>query len=131
MTYALESVNLYKSYNLGALRVEVLKNINLSIAEGDFISIMGPSGSGKSTFLYLAGGLDKPDSGSIKSKGRDIALMKDREESTMRRRDIGFIFQFYNLIPDLDITENIMLPVMLDGKKQKSAGLRHIKIINE
>lgn len=120
MTVALESINLCKSYNLGTLNVEVLKNINLSIAAGDFISIMGPSGSGKSTFLYLAGGLDKPSSGSMKIKGKEISLMKDRDESKMRRRDIGFIFQFYNLIPDLDITENIMLPVMLDGKKYGS-----------
>jgi len=114
-----EVTNLYKTYKLGALDVEVLKGINLSIQSGEFVSVMGPSGSGKSTLLYLIGGLDKPTSGSVKIKGKELAVMNDRDESVMRRREIGFVFQFYNLIPNLNVEENVMLPVLLDGKKLK------------
>lgn len=112
--------NLYKIYKLGTIQVEVLKNINLVIGRGEFVSIMGPSGSGKSTFLYLAGGLDKPTSGHITIQGHDMALMQDGKASVIRRKNIGFIFQFYNLIPNLNTEENILLPVMLDGGKAKN-----------
>jgi putative ABC transport system ATP-binding protein len=104
---------------MGKVEVEVLKNINIKIEEGEFVSIMGPSGSGKSTLLYLIGGLDKPSSGKIWIKGRELDGMNDEQESKLRRREMGFIFQFYNLIPNLNIEENIMLPVLLDGKKLK------------
>jgi putative ABC transport system ATP-binding protein len=80
---------------------------------------MGPSGSGKSTLLYIIGGLDKPTSGSIKINGNELSSMNDVEESEMRRRDIGFVFQFYNLIPNLNVEENILLPILLDRKKMK------------
>lgn len=119
MEYVIETANLNKSYQLGELEVEILKNINLKIKKGSFYSIMGPSGSGKSTLLYLLGGLDKPTSGSIKVNGKELSTMKDEEESKMRRNDIGFVFQFYNLIPNLDVEDNIMLPILLDGKKIK------------
>ena len=119
MSSVVEIIDLYKTYKLGAVDVEVLKGINLSIQSGEFVSIMGPSGSGKSTLLYLIGGLDKPTSGSVKIKGKELAVMNDRDESLMRRRDIGFVFQFYNLIPNLNVEENIMLPILLDGKKIK------------
>lgn len=119
MQAIIEAVSLNKTYKLGSLDVEVLKDINLSIASGEFVSIMGPSGSGKSTLLYLIGGLDKPTSGSVRIKGSELSDMKDKEQSIMRRRDIGFVFQFYNLIPNLNVEENVMLPVMLDGKKLK------------
>ena len=111
--------NLFKTYKLGTVHVEVLKNINLTIGKGEFVSIMGPSGSGKSTLLYLAGGLDKPTSGRILTDGCDMAAMQDGKASKMRRKTIGFIFQFYNLIPNLNAEENILLPVMLDGKNAK------------
>ncbi len=117
LSCVIEVENLCKSYQMGEVQLEVLKNINLKINLGEFASIMGPSGSGKSTLLYLLGGLDKPTSGSIKIKGSDISKMSDDQESIMRRREIGFVFQFYNLIPNLNVEENIMLPVMLDGKK--------------
>jgi len=115
----IEAKNLNKTFKMGELDIEVLKDINLSIESGEFISIMGPSGSGKSTLLYLIGGLDKPTSGSVKIKGNELSEMKDKEQSIMRRRDIGFVFQFYNLIPNLSVEENVILPVLLDGKKLK------------
>ncbi len=117
MPTIIESIDLSKSYTMGKVEVEVLKNINLSIDEGEFVSIMGPSGSGKSTLLYLIGGLDKPSSGRIRIKGRELDGMNDDQESKLRRQEIGFIFQFYNLIPNLNVEENIMLPILLDGKK--------------
>ncbi|MCX7843641.1 MAG: ABC transporter ATP-binding protein [Clostridia bacterium] len=119
MEAVIEAKNLCKTFTLGTVDVEVLKDIDVTINKGEFVSIMGPSGSGKSTLLYLIGGLDKPTSGSIRIKGKELSGMKDREESLMRRRDIGFVFQFYNLIPNLDVEENIMLPILLDGKKMK------------
>jgi putative ABC transport system ATP-binding protein len=119
MDVVIEAVGLCKTFNLGDLEVEVLNNIDLNIHKGDFVSIMGPSGSGKSTLLYLLGGLDKPTSGSIKINGKELSIMKDKEQSIMRRRDVGFVFQFYNLIPNLDVEENIMLPILLDGKRMK------------
>lgn len=119
MSAAVEIAGLCKTYKLGTVDVEVLKDINLVIHNGEFVSVMGPSGSGKSTLLYLIGGLDKPTSGSVKIRGKELSVMKDKDESLMRRRDIGFVFQFYNLIPNLNVEENIMLPVLLDGKKIK------------
>ncbi|WP_070000180.1 ABC transporter ATP-binding protein [Cellulosilyticum sp. I15G10I2] len=119
MEYVIETIDLCKSYHLGSTNVEILKDINLSIKKGAFYSIMGPSGSGKSTLLYLLGGLDKPTKGSIKINGKALDTMKDEEESKMRRNDIGFVFQFYNLIPNLNVEENVMLPILLDGRKLK------------
>jgi putative ABC transport system ATP-binding protein len=118
----IEVVDVNKIYKLGEIDVEVLKDIDLSIEKGEFVSIMGPSGSGKSTLLYLIGGLDKPTSGSVRINGKELSVMKDREESIMRRRDIGFVFQFYNLIPNLNVEENVMLPILLDGKKMRDYG---------
>ena len=119
MTTIIESIGLNKAYTMGNVEVEVLKDINITIKAGEFVSIMGPSGSGKSTLLYLIGGLDKPSSGTIRIKGREMAQLKDEEESRLRRQEIGFIFQFYNLIPNLNVEENILLPILLDGKKLK------------
>lgn len=109
--------NLYKNFNMGKLEVEILKDINLNIEAGEFVSIMGPSGSGKSTLLYLIGGLDRPSSGQVLINDRDIAMLKDKKLSVMRRRDIGFVFQFFNLVPNLNVIDNVMLPVLLDGHR--------------
>ncbi|HYH04080.1 MAG TPA: ABC transporter ATP-binding protein, partial [Bacillota bacterium] len=98
---------------------------------GEFVSIMGPSGSGKSTLLYLLGGLDQPTTGSIKINGKELSGMKDREESILRRRDLGFVFQFYNLIPNLNVEENIMLPILLDGKVLKNEKQKLERILAE
>ncbi len=113
----IETRFLNKNFQMGEVKVEVLKDININIKEGEFVSIMGPSGSGKSTLLYLLGSLDKPSGGIIKFNGKELAIMDDKEESIMRRRDMGFVFQFYNLIPNLNVEENIMLPILLDGKR--------------
>jgi putative ABC transport system ATP-binding protein len=131
MSTVIEASNVYKTYTLGKVDVEVLKDINVSIAMGEFVSIMGPSGSGKSTLLYLVGGLDKPTAGSIKIKGKELSVMKDRDESLMRRRDMGFVFQFYNLIPNLNVEENIMLPILLDGKRMKDYRSKLDEILEE
>lgn len=112
--------DLCKFYGSGALEVQALKHVNLSIAEGQFIAIMGPSGSGKSTLLYLIGGLDTPTSGKILIGNQDLSEMNDLSGSIFRRRKVGFIFQFYNLVPNLSVEENILLPVLLDGNKTKS-----------
>lgn len=119
MEYVIETKNLKKSFFLKDEEINILNNVNLKIGKGDFISIMGPSGSGKSTLLYLLGGLDDPTAGTIHLKGKELAKLNDKQESMMRRQDIGFVFQFYNLIPNLTVEENIMLPVLLDGKKTK------------
>lgn len=120
MSAVMETINVSKTYTMGALNVEVLKNVNLAINKGEFVSIMGPSGSGKSTLLYLMGGLDHPTEGEVKLNGRGITGLKDKQESLMRRREIGFVFQFYNLIPNLNLEDNVMLPVLLDGKSLKA-----------
>ena len=123
----IEATGLWKSYDLGTEKVDILKDINLEIEKGRFYSIMGPSGSGKSTLLYLLGGLDKPSQGSIKVNGKELQTMKDKQSSIMRRRDMGFVFQFYNLIPNLTVEENILLPVLLDGQKIR----KHRKRLDE
>lgn len=97
----------------------VLDNVSLDIEKGEFVSLMGESGSGKSTLLYLIGGLDKPTSGNIFIDGKDINTIKEKELAILRRKDIGFVFQFYNLVQNLTVEENIMLPVIMDGRKEK------------
>lgn len=108
---------LHKTYRVGQWDVEVLKGIDLTVTRGEFIAVMGPSGAGKSTLLYLIGGLDRPTSGTVTVKGHDVAAMDDRAASRLRRRDVGFVFQFYNLVPNLNVEENLLLPALLDGKK--------------
>lgn len=100
-------------------KFHVLKNIKFSVNEGSFLSIMGPSGSGKSTLLYILGGLDEPDNGSVSIGKRSLQQMNFKEKSLLKKRDIGFIFQFYNLVPNLTVEDNILLPLILDGKNIK------------
>lgn len=113
----IEVKNLSKVYGKGEAKVEALKDINLEIEQGEFVAIVGPSGSGKSTLLHLLGGVDKPTSGEVVIKGESIYKLKERELSILRRRKIGFVFQFFNLIPVLTAEENIEMPVLLDGEK--------------
>lgn len=108
-----------KNFMLGKEEVKILKNLEFQIERGEFVSLMGPSGSGKSTLLYLIGGLDHPTSGKVLMNGKELKTLNDKEESIMRRREIGFVFQFYNLIPNLNVAENVLLPILLDGKNPK------------
>ena len=109
--------NLSKSYGKGEAKVDALKNINLSIKKGEFIAIVGPSGSGKSTLLHLLGGVDKPTSGNVFINNINIYDLKEKDLAIFRRRNVGLIYQFYNLIPVLTVKENILLPAELDNRK--------------
>ncbi|MBB6214361.1 putative ABC transport system ATP-binding protein [Anaerosolibacter carboniphilus] len=112
----LKTIELSKTYGKGETQVEALKNVDIAIGEGEFVAVVGPSGSGKSTLLHLLGGLDRPTSGKVIVDGVDIYSLSEKELSIFRRRKIGFIFQFYNLIPVLSAEENITLPLLLDRK---------------
>lgn len=118
-TTAVEGRHIVKNFRTGDTVTEVLKDLSLQVMQGEFVSIMGPSGSGKSTLLYILGGLDSPTSGRVLLNGTDISGFGDKEMSMLRRRSIGFVFQFYNLIPNLNAEENIMLPLLLDGQKME------------
>ena len=108
---------LCKTYGAGDTKVEALKNVSFSVSKGEFVSIIGPSGSGKSTLLNMIGVLDYPTSGKINIDSRDISAMKEEELAVFRRRNIGFVFQACNLVPELNVEENIVLPILLDYKK--------------
>ena len=114
---AVEGRHIIKNFRIGNTPTKVLKDISLQVMQGEFVTIMGPSGSGKSTLLYILGGLDTPTSGHVLLNGTDISRFGDEKMSRIRRQKIGFVFQFYNLIPNLNVEENIMLPLLLDGKK--------------
>ncbi|MFR2553849.1 MAG: ABC transporter ATP-binding protein [Clostridioides difficile] len=116
---AVEAKNIIKEYKIGNTTTRVLKEVSLQVMKGEIVSIMGQSGSGKSTLLYILGGLDTPTSGKVYMNGADISHFNDEKMSIIRRRNIGFVFQFYNLIPNLNVEENIMLPLLLDGKNLK------------
>ncbi len=113
----LSTENLKKTYGKGETEVKALNDVTLEVEQGEFVSIVGTSGSGKSTLLHMLGGLDRPTSGIVKVEGKDIFSLKDEELTIFRRRKIGFIFQNYNLVPSLNVYENIVLPVQLDGRE--------------
>ena len=113
----LTSQNLCKYYGSGENMVKALDNVSVSIDDGEFVSIIGTSGSGKSTLLNMLGGLDRPTSGEVYVKNKKLSDMNDEELTMFRRRNIGFIFQNYNLVPVLNVYENIVLPIELDGTK--------------
>jgi putative ABC transport system ATP-binding protein len=113
----LKTTYLTKIYGVGEASVKALKSTDLVIEKGEFTAIVGPSGSGKSTLLHLLAGLDEPSAGHVYINGSDIFTMSEKELSRFRRRNIGFIFQFFNLIPILSVEENIKLPLLMDGKK--------------
>ena len=114
---AVEGKHIVKEFHTGLTTTRVLEDISIQVMQGEFVSIMGPSGSGKSTLLYILGGLDAPTRGQVLLDGMDISCFGDEKMSRIRRQKIGFVFQFYNLIPNLSVEENIMLPLLLDGKK--------------
>ena len=109
--------HLSKIYGQGENEVRALDDVSFSVEKGQFVAIIGPSGSGKSTLLHILGGVDRPTSGKVWLEGQDVFAQNEEQLAIIRRRQVGLIYQFYNLIPVLDVTENITLPVLLDGRK--------------
>lgn len=109
--------NLCKTYGKGATLVKALDNVSFSVEKGEFVAIVGTSGSGKSTLLHLLGAVDKPTSGEIIIDGENVYKLNENNLAVFRRRQVGLIYQFYNLIPILNVTENVTLPILLDGRK--------------
>lgn len=122
----LEVKDLKKIYGKGETLVKALDGVSFSVDKGEFLAVVGTSGSGKSTLLHMMGGLDIPTSGKVLIDGKDLSLMKEEELTIFRRRNIGFVFQSYNLVPMLNIMENITLPLGLDGKKTDQAYLENV-----
>ena len=112
----LETKDLRKVYGSGDTEVRALDGVDLTVEKGEVVAVVGPSGSGKSTLLHMLGGLDRPTSGTVTVDGRELSAMRDEELTIFRRRKIGFVFQNYNLVPVLNVYENIVLPIQLDGK---------------
>jgi putative ABC transport system ATP-binding protein len=115
----LETKGLQKHYLLGKHQVNALDGVDFIVEEGEFVAIMGPSGSGKSTLLHLVGGLDRPSNGEVILAEKRLSFMKDKQLTYLRRRNIGFVFQFFNLLPTMSAEENIVLPLLIDGKNIK------------
>ena len=113
----LETKDLRKIYGAGDTEVRALDGVNLTVEKGEFVAIVGTSGSGKSTLLHMLGGLDRPTSGSVAVDGKELSALKDEELTIFRRRKIGFVFQNYNLVPVLNVYENMSLPIQLDGSQ--------------
>ena len=113
----LKACNISKSYAHGDGRVEVLRDVDLSVSRGEVLAIVGPSGAGKSTLLHIIGGLDSPSNGVVYIKGEEIYKLNDRDLSGFRNRNIGFVFQFYHLLPEFTAMENVLLPLMVKEKK--------------
>lgn len=122
----LQAENLIKIYGSGENEVHALDGVNFSVEKGEFVAIVGTSGSGKSTLLHILGGLDRPTSGNVKVDNRNIFSLKDEELTIFRRRKIGFVFQNYNLVPVLNVYENIVLPIQLDGKEPDADYIKSI-----
>ena len=122
----LETRDLRKVYGTGDAQVRALDGVNLAVENGEFVAIVGTSGSGKSTLLHMLGGLDRPTGGSVLVDGKEIFSLGDEELTIFRRRKIGFVFQSYNLVPVLNVYENIVLPIQLDGRKVEGAFIGQI-----
>jgi predicted ABC-type transport system involved in lysophospholipase L1 biosynthesis ATPase subunit len=112
-----------KRYHQGTHDVVALDGVDVDIEAGEFVAVVGPSGSGKSTLLHLAAGLDEPDAGTVRLDGRDLAELSVAERATLRRRDIGFVFQFFHLLPSLTVAENVELPLLLDGRRDRDGAV--------
>lgn len=126
----LELTDVVKEYRVGEQRVRALDSISLRIEAGEFTSIIGPSGSGKSTLLHLLGALDSPDSGSITFQGEEIGALDDNRQSEFRRHRVGFVFQFFNLLPTLSSWENVAVPKLLDGTGLRKAKPRALELLD-
>jgi len=126
MMTMLKVENLTKIYGKGENEVRALDNVSFTIKDGEFVAIIGPSGSGKSTLLHILGGVDRPSSGKVFVDDIDVYSQKEDALAIFRRREVGLIYQFYNLIPVMDVIENITLPVLMDGKKVNKERLREL-----
>ena len=122
----LEVNNLYKTFGTGDTKVEALKNVSFSVSKGEFVAVVGESGSGKSTLLNAIGALDTPTSGQVFVDGKNLFSLPEEKRTIFRRRNIGFIFQAYNLIPELNVEQNIIFPLLLDYQKPDSAYVEEI-----
>ena len=122
----LETKDLRKFYGSGDTQVKALDGVDLSVENGEFVAIVGTSGSGKSTLLHMLGGLDRPTGGTVTVDGKELSAMRDEELTIFRRRKIGFVFQNYNLVPVLNVYENIVLPIQLDGNAPDKAYVERI-----
>ena len=118
--------NLCKTYGKGENTVHALDNVSFSVDKGEFVAIIGPSGSGKSTLLHILGGVDKPTSGKVFLDGVDVYAQNEEQLAIFRRRQVGLIYQFYNLIPVLNVTENMTLPVLMDGQEVNQERLKEL-----
>ena len=127
----IQAENLTKVYGAGDAAVTALDHVNLNVNVGEFVAVMGPSGCGKSTLLHLLGGLDRPTEGGVQIDGQALAKLSDDALSQMRRRKIGFVFQFFNLIPILSSIENAALPLLLDGTSSANAKQKAIKWLTQ
>jgi putative ABC transport system ATP-binding protein len=125
----LEMTDVTKTYRVGGQTVRALDGITLTLAGGDFVAVVGPSGSGKSTLLHLLGALDRPDSGSIRFRGKEIGALDDERQSEFRRQSVGFVFQFFNLLPTMTAWENVAVPRLLDGARMKNAKPRALELL--
>jgi len=110
--FILKAEDIYKSYQMGAIDIDVLKGVNLSVKKGEFVAIVGASGSGKSTLLHILGALDKPNKGIVRFEGRDLGQFSDHQLNRFRNKMVGFVFQFYHLLDELNVLENVLLPAM-------------------
>jgi putative ABC transport system ATP-binding protein len=120
----LAAENLHKTYITGEARVTALGGVSFSVEQGDFVALMGPSGCGKSTLLHISGAMDRPTSGTIRLADRDLATLEDDQLTRVRREQVGFVFQFFNLLPTLTVSDNIALPCLLAGMKPAEAERR-------
>jgi putative ABC transport system ATP-binding protein len=122
----LRTEHLTKIYGKGENQVRALDDVSFSVNQGEFVAIIGPSGSGKSTLLHILGGVDKPTGGKVYMNGADVYAQNDQQLAIFRRRQVGLVYQFYNLIPVLNVTENITLPVLMDGQSVNQERLREL-----
>lgn len=126
----LEAIGLFKRYKLGEHAVNALDGVDFVVEKGEFVSIMGPSGSGKSTLLHLLGGLDKPTEGEVTLAGKRLSLLNDNETTLVRRHNVGFVFQFYNLLPTLTAGENVLLPIIIDNQDSDKYEARLLDLLD-
>jgi putative ABC transport system ATP-binding protein len=129
MAPILNATGLVKTYEIGGEAVGALRGVDVAIEPGEFVSVMGPSGCGKSTLLHLLGGLDRPDAGEVRVEGTRIDALSESARARLRRRSIGFMFQFFNLIPNLSVADNIEVPALMAGMSKRDARMRREELL--